>query len=87
MTRRLARDGGSVTVWLMVVPLLVMLVGGMTVDLWAAWSARGRIASIADEAVIAGASAVSVGAGRARGQQVALDPIEAQQRALVALHD
>lgn len=71
--------------WLMVVPLLVMLVGGMTVDLWVALSARGRIAAIADEAAIAGATAVSVEAGRAQDQQVALDPIVAQQRALAAV--
>lgn len=78
-------ERGSVTVWLMILPILVMLVGGMTVDLWTALSARGRIAAIADEAAAAGATAVSVDSGRAQTQQVTLDPAEAQLRALVAV--
>ncbi|MGI9016316.1 MAG: pilus assembly protein TadG-related protein [Euzebya sp.] len=80
-----ADQRGSITAWLMVVPLLVLLLGGLSVDLWAALAARGRIAAIADEAAAAGATALSEDDSRAVDQQVRLDPAEAQRRALEAV--
>ena len=38
-------DRGSVTVWLMVVPVLLLLLGGITLDLWSAASVRARPAA------------------------------------------
>lgn len=76
---------GSVTVWLLVVPVLIMVLGGLSVDLWAALSAQNRIAAIADEAAAAGATAVSPGVSRSNDQALLLDPAEAERRALQAV--
>lgn len=78
-------ERGSVTAWLMVVPLLVMVLGGISLDLWAAVSARGRIAAIADEAAVAGASALAADASRQDSQVALLEPDEAVRRALLAV--
>lgn len=79
-------ERGSVTIWLLVVPILLLVLGGLTLDLWAALSARGRIAAIADEAAVAGAGALDPLAGRdADLQAVALDPDAAVRRALAAV--
>lgn len=80
-----AGERGTVTAWLLVMPLLVLLVGGMTVDLWAAMSARSRIAAIADDAAVAGATAVSDASARGADQQVTVDVPDAVRRALVAV--
>ncbi|WP_370324657.1 hypothetical protein [Euzebya sp.] len=80
-----AADDGSAVVWLLVVPLLVLVLAAISLDLWGALSARGRIAAIADEAAAAGATALSPEASRAARQQVALDPDEATRRALEAV--
>ncbi len=80
-------ESGSVTVWMVLTPLLVLLLGGMSLDLWAALSARGRIAAIADDAAIAGATAVAVTELRddLGDQAPVLDPHHAQARALAAV--
>lgn len=84
--RRVADQRGSVTIWLLVVPVLLLVLGGITLDLWAALSARGRIAAIADEAAVAGAGALDPSAGRdAAAQAIALDPDAAVARALAAV--
>lgn len=84
MTTR-ASERGSVTAWLMVVPLLILLLGGISVDLWTALSARGRIAAVADDAAAAAATAVSAHGSRETAQRVQLDVEEASRRALVAV--
>jgi Flp pilus assembly protein TadG len=81
----LAAERGSVTVWLLAVPVLLLALCGVTLDLWAALSARSTIAAIADEAAVAGASAVSEADGRSQRQAVELDPASAVQAALTAV--
>lgn len=78
-------DRGSVSAWLMVVPLLILLLGGISVDLWTALSARGRIAAVADDAALTGATAVSAHGSRDPAQTVQLDVDEASRRALAAV--
>lgn len=78
-----AGDHGSVTVWLMVVPVLLLLLGGITLDLWSAASVRGRLAAVADDAAAAGATALDDGA--LRGGDARLDPSRARERALRAV--
>ncbi len=81
------RQRGSVTVWLMLVPLLVVVLGGLSVDLWAGLSTRSRLAAIADDAAAAGATAVSVPAVRQPDQRVLLDTDEAVRRATAAVDE
>jgi Flp pilus assembly protein TadG len=76
-------DRGSVTAWLLLVPLLVLLLGGLTLDLWAALTARARVAAVADDAAAAGASAIDEAVLRGTGA-VVLDPDAARARALEA---
>ncbi|CAN5461501.1 hypothetical protein BH23ACT9_BH23ACT9_36390 [soil metagenome] len=80
----LRSDGGSVTAWLLVVPLLLLVMGGLSLDLWAALSVRGRVAAIADDAAAAGATAVSV-ADLRDGGTARVDAGEASARALRAV--
>jgi Flp pilus assembly protein TadG len=79
-----ARDRGSVTAWMMLVPLLVAVLGGFSLDLWAALGTRGRVAAIADEAAAAGATALDVAGIRAAGE-VQIDPAAAHARAAAAV--
>ncbi|WP_108666495.1 hypothetical protein [Euzebya rosea] len=78
-----AEDRGSVTAWLMVVPVLLLLLGGVSLDLWSAASVRARLAAVADDAAVAGATALDDGA--LRSGEVRLDPSVARQRALRAV--
>lgn len=78
-----ADDRGSVTAWLMVVPVLLLLLGGVSLDLWSAASVRARLAAVADDAAVAGATALDRGA--LRSGEVRLDPSAAHQRALRAV--
>ena len=79
-----ADERGSVTAWLMVVPVLLLLLGGVSLDLWAAASVRARLAAVADDAATAGATALDDGALRAG--EVRLDPSMAHDRALRAVY-
>lgn len=82
--RHRARDErGSVTVWVMVVPLLLALMGGVTLDLWSALSVRARLAAIADDAAAAGATAVTETSLRAGAPD--LDPDMAHDTAVAAV--
>ena len=56
----------------LVVPVLLLLLGGVSLDLWAAASVRARLAAVADDAATAGATALDDGALRAG--EVRLDP-------------
>lgn len=78
-------ERGSVTVWMMVVPLLIALLGGVTLDLWAAMATRGRVAAVADDAATAAATAVTEASLRTGAPR--LDPSLAQQRGLSAVAD
>lgn len=78
-------DAGTAAVWLMITPVLILVLAGISLDLWGALSARGRIAAIADEAAVAGATAIAVDGSRAAAQQVTLDAEEATRRALEAV--
>ncbi|MGH9030897.1 MAG: pilus assembly protein TadG-related protein, partial [Acidimicrobiia bacterium] len=46
------------TVWMLGLCLMLLLLGGISLDLWRAFSERRALASAADAAAIAGASAL-----------------------------
>jgi hypothetical protein len=75
-----AGERGSITVWLLGLAVLVLFVGGLSLDLWRAFSARQLLANAADAAAIAGATGIDTTRFRDTGQLV-LDPSLATQRA------
>ena len=56
MTRRDER--GSFTLWVLGLCLIMLMVGGVSIDLWRAFAARRSLAAMADAAAVAGASAL-----------------------------
>ena len=64
--------------------LMMFVLGGISLDLWRAFSERRGLASIADAAAVAGASAIDEGTYRV-ANVVQLDPALAQQRARASL--
>ncbi len=74
------RESGTITLWLLGVCLLLFALGGISLDLWRGFSARRSLATAADAAALAGASAVDEEAYRRSGV-VQLDPALAESRA------
>ncbi|SRR6266498_5251625 len=75
-----AEERGSITVWLLGLAVLVLFVGGLSLDLWRAFGARQLLANAADAAAIAGATGIDTARFRDTGQLI-LDPSMAVQRA------
>lgn len=71
---------GTVTLWLLGVCLMLFALGGISLDLWRAFSERRSLAATADAAALAGASAIDEAAYRASGAVVLL-PALAEVRA------
>lgn len=78
------REDGTITFWVLGLCLMVLLLGGISLDLWRAFSERRSLASLADAAAVAGASAVDEGAYRSTST-VQLVPAEAEERARASL--
>ena len=74
------RESGTITLWLLGVCLLLLALGGISVDLWRGFSSRRSLSNAADAAALAGASAIDEAAYRQRGV-VELDPATAEWRA------
>jgi len=74
------------TIWMLGLCLMLLLLGGISLDLWRAFSERRALASAADAAAIAGASALDESAYRATGE-VRLAPAAAEQRAEASLSE
>lgn len=71
---------GTVTLWVLGICLMLFALGGISLDLWRAFSDRRSLAAAADAAALAGASAVDEAQYRASGA-VTLDPALAEARA------
>jgi Flp pilus assembly protein TadG len=80
------RERGTITLWLLGLCLMLFLLGGISLDLWRAFSERRSLTAAADAAAVAGASALDTDAYRATGA-VQLVPAEAEQRARASLRD
>jgi Flp pilus assembly protein TadG len=78
MRRR--EDAGTTTVWMLGLCLLLFALGGVSLDLWRAFSERRSLAATADAAALAGASAIDETQYRASGA-IALVPGLAELRA------
>jgi Flp pilus assembly protein TadG len=80
----MARERGSVTLWLLGVCVMLFALGGISIDLWRSFSARRALAAGADAAALAGASAIDEDRYRAAGV-IALVPAVAERRASASL--
>jgi Flp pilus assembly protein TadG len=83
---RARRESGTTTLWMLGMCLMLFLLGGISLDLWRAFSERRSLAATADAAAVAGASALDEAAYRGSGA-VRLVPADAQRRAQVSLAD
>jgi hypothetical protein len=75
---------GTITLWLLGLCVMLFALGGISVDLWRSFSSRRALASGADAAALAGASAIDEGRYRSSGV-VALVPAIAEHRARASL--
>jgi Flp pilus assembly protein TadG len=79
-------ESGTITLWMLGLCLMLLLLGGISLDLWRAFSERRTLAATADAAAVAGASALDEAAYRNSGA-VRLVPADAQRRARASLAD
>lgn len=82
--RATRRESGTITIWILGLCLMLFLLGGISLDLWRAFSERRALAAAADAAAIAGASALDEAAYRQSGT-VRLVPADAERRAAGSL--
>lgn len=79
-------ESGTTTLWMLGLCLMLFLLGGVSLDLWRAFSERRSLAAAADAAAVAGASALDEAAYRSSGA-VRLVPSDARRRAQASLAD
>lgn len=79
-----AGEDGTVIPWMLGLLVMVLFLGGLSVDLWRAFSARQALAGAVDAASVSGASAIDEDMYRSSGV-VELDPHLAERRALANL--
>jgi hypothetical protein len=78
------KERGTITLWMLGLCLMMLLVGGISLDLWRAFSERRALAAAVDAAALAGSSALDEDAFRLDGT-VRLVPREAERRARASL--
>src|SRR5882672_9003326 len=76
-------DRGLLTIWLLGLCLLLLVLGGVSLDLWRVFSERQALAGLADSAALAGAGGLDLDAAR-RGL-VRLDAADATGRAQASI--
>ncbi len=90
--RRLQRSEGFVTIWILGLCVILLFLGGISLDLWRAFSDRRVLAAIVDAAAVAGASDLDREHVRTQSQAghpvVRLDEHAARRRAeeYLAIH-
>ena len=77
-------ERGTITLWMLGLCLMLFLLGGISLDLWRSFSVRRALASTADAAALAGASAIDEERYRESGKLV-LVPEEAEARARASI--
>lgn len=81
-------ERGSVTIWMLALSMVLMVLGGLSIDLWRVLAERRLLAATADAAAVAAVSAIDLSVYRdpaaappAVDGLVRLDPVPAEQRA------
>jgi len=83
--RRRGDQDGTISLWVLGLSVMVLLLGGISLDLWRAFSERRALASTADAAAVAGAGALDEFEYRRTGT-VQLLPALAERRAWDSLN-
>jgi len=73
-------ERGSITLWVLGLCMMMVFVGGISLDLWRAFSERRALAGVVDAAAVAGSNGIDVGYFR-ETSEVRLDPPRAEQLA------
>lgn len=76
-------ERGSVTIWVLGLCVCLLVLGGMSVDLWRVVAVRRDLAAAADAAAVAGADGLDPDSLRAGGTD--LDPVLARELAQESL--
>ena len=61
-------DAGFVTIWMLGLCVVLLFLGGISLDLWRAFSERQALATLADAAAVAGASGIDEELFRSTGR-------------------
>lgn len=77
-------ERGSVALWLLGVCVMLLFLGGLSLDLWRGFAERRALAAAADAAAVAAAQAIDEAHFRTTGE-VVLDPGLAEALALTSL--
>ncbi len=75
----MSEERGSITLWMMGMMLVVLVVGGIAVDLWRALAVHRLVAAVVDSAAVAAGSGIDEGLWRSAGS-LALDPGQVEER-------
>ena len=81
---RVSDEHGAVTLWVLGLVFPMLLLGGLSLDLWRGFSERRSLAGIADAAAVAGANALDTDRLYAT-DQIRLDPTLAEDLAIANL--
>ncbi|MFN2555595.1 MAG: pilus assembly protein TadG-related protein [Nitriliruptorales bacterium] len=65
---RAGTESGSVTFWMLGLAVIVLALGGLSLDLWRVFLERRELAGVVDAAAIAGASAIDEAVFRSHGE-------------------
>lgn len=69
----MSEERGSITLWMVGMMLVVLVVGGIAVDLWRALAVHRLVAAVVDSAAVAAGSGIDEDLWRSAGN-LALDP-------------
>ena len=75
-------ERGFFTIWILGVCVMLLAMGGISIDLWRGFTDRRELAAMTDAAAIAGASQLDLAAFRQDSTNPVLDPVLAQNAAL-----
>lgn len=73
-------ERGSITLWVLGLCMMMVFVGGISLDLWRAFSERRALAGVVDAAAVAGSNGIDVAYFR-ETSQLRLDPPLAERLA------
>lgn len=79
----MSEDRGSVTLWILGLVLMILALGGLSLDLWRGIAVRRGVAAVADAAAVAGANGIDEEAYRTG--TLRLDPTRAEALAVRAI--
>jgi Flp pilus assembly protein TadG len=79
-------EQGFFTIWTLGLCVMLLAIGGVSLDLWRGFTERRELAAITDSAAVAAASQLDVAAFKADGT-AKLDPVAAKQAALSYLQE